>query len=97
VSGSLSRDFVKAVGASEILANRCWGGFELAMAPADNLAQIWIAVSVCVLVAIVWKTSRPGAFSLHISEGRFGQNIRKTAAPVDILGRDLPLCGRNGY
>jgi hypothetical protein len=25
------------------------------MAPADNLAQTWIAVSVCVLVAIVWK------------------------------------------
>ena len=41
--------------------------------------QIWIAVSVYVLVAIVKKAARPGRLALHIATDPLGHPVRETA------------------
>ena len=44
--------------------------------------QIWIAVSVYVLVAIVRKRLQAGGVALHIATGPFGHSIRENADTV---------------
>jgi hypothetical protein len=44
--------------------------------------QIWIAVSVYVLVAIIRKRLKLGGVPLHIAADHFRHNVRETAAPV---------------
>ena len=53
--------------------------------------QIWIAVSVYVLVAIVRKAAQAGGVALHIAAGLFGHSIRKNRDPVCLLSRDRQI------
>jgi hypothetical protein len=47
--------------------------------------QIWIAVSVYVLVAIVREAAGPAGVALHIAAGPFGHSIRKDVDPDRAL------------
>ena len=49
--------------------------------------QIWIAVSVYVLVAIVKKRRRPGRLALHIATDPLGHPVRETAHPSSTYPR----------
>ena len=53
--------------------------------------QIWIPVSVYVLIAIVRKRLPAGGLALHIATGLFGHSIRETADPVSDFGGTRPI------
>ncbi len=49
-------------------------------------SQIWIAVSVYVLVAIVKKRLKPRRFALHFATDFFAHPVREDAHPASLCG-----------